>query len=54
MVRPFQNAQLFAFWFSEWKVIPFGGTFLDNFDQKSGLLQNNISRKQKFGISIDF
>jgi hypothetical protein len=47
MVRPFQNAQILAFWFSKRKVMTVWRYFFYNFDQKSDQLQNIISRKQK-------
>jgi hypothetical protein len=52
MVRPFQNAQILAFWFSKWKVMTvwryFSGQFLT---QKRVNFKKLFLGNKKFGIS---
>jgi hypothetical protein len=48
MVRPFQNAQIIAFWFSEWKVMTVSRYFFGQFLNKIGsTLKNYFSKTKK-------
>jgi hypothetical protein len=47
MVRPFQNGQILAFWFSEWKVMTVWRYFFGQFLIKFGATLKNYSSKLK-------
>jgi hypothetical protein len=47
MVRPFQNAQIIAFWFSEWKVMSVWKNSFGQFLIKIGSTSKNYFSKTK-------
>jgi hypothetical protein len=51
MVRPFQNAQILAFWFSEWKVLTVWRYFFGRFLTKNRVnFKKLFLENKKFGI----
>jgi hypothetical protein len=52
MARPFQNAQINAFWFREWKVMTVWSYFFGQFLPKNRVnFKKLFLENKKFGIS---